>query len=146
MTTDRVSGAALVLFSLLVIWESLHLPFGTFRQPGPAYIPTILAALLFVVGLSLIFISSRAPLLSSIRWTEWRHALAILAASIFSVFALERLGYRLTVLLVLAFLVKVVEKRGWMASFLFAFTLAFGSFFLFYTVLRVPLPQGPLGF
>lgn len=146
MTTDRVSGAALVLFSLLVIWESLHLPFGTFRQPGPAYIPVILAALLFVVGLSLIFISSRAPLLSSIRWTEWRHALAILAASIFSVFALERLGYRLTVLLVLAFLVKVVEKRGWVVSFLFAFTLAFGSFFLFYTVLRVPLPPGPWGF
>jgi hypothetical protein len=146
LTTDRVSGAALVLFSLLVIWESLHLPFGTFRQPGPAYIPVILAALLFVVGLSLIFISSRAPLLSSIRWTEWRHALAILAASIFSVFALERLGYRLTVLLILAFLVKVVEKRGWMVSFLFAFTLAFGSFFLFYTVLRVPVPQGPWGF
>jgi hypothetical protein len=31
-------------------------------------------------------------------------------------------------------------------SLTFAFTLAFGSFFLFYTVLRVPLPQGPLGF
>jgi len=26
------------------------------------------------------------------------------------------------------------------------FVLAFGSFFLFYTLLRVPLPQGPLGF
>jgi putative tricarboxylic transport membrane protein len=146
LTTDRVSGAALVFFSLLVIWESRHLPFGTFRQPGPAYIPVILAALLLILGVCLIFISSRAPSLSLIRWTEWRHALAILAVSIFSVFALERLGYRLTVLLVLAFLVKVVEKRGWLLSLTFAFTLAFGSFFLFYTVLRVPLPQGPLGF
>ncbi len=146
MTTDRISGTTLVCFSLLVIWESRHLPFGTFRQPGPAYIPVILAALLLLLGLSLIFISSRAPLLSSLRWTEWRDVLAILAASTFSVFAIERLGYRLTVLLVLGFLVKVVEKRGWMLSLVFAFTLAFGSFFLFYTVLRVPLPEGPLGF
>jgi hypothetical protein len=146
LTTDRISGTTLVCFSLLVIWESRHLPFGTFRQPGPAYIPVILAALLLLLGLSLIFISSRAPLLSSLRWTEWRDVLAILAASTFSVFAIERLGYRLTVLLVLGFLVKVVEKRGWMLSLVFAFTLAFGSFFLFYTVLRVPLPEGPLGF
>src|ERR671915_326842 len=112
LTADRVSGAALVFFSLLVIWESLHLPFGTFRQPGPAYIPVILAALLLLLGLSLFFISRRAPLLSSLRWAKWRHVLAILAASTFSVFAIERLGYRLTVLIVLGFLVKVVEKQG----------------------------------
>jgi len=47
---------------------------------------------------------------------------------------------------VLSFLVKVVEKRGWVLSLAFAFTLSFGSFFLFYTLLRVPLPEGPLGF
>ena len=94
----------------------------------------------------LVLTSSRAPSLSSITWTEWRHALAILAASLFSVFAIERLGYRLTVLLVLGFLVKLLEQRSWIVSLSFAFTLSFGSFFLFYTVLRVPLPQGPFGF
>jgi hypothetical protein len=36
--------------------------------------------------------------------------------------------------------------RGWMLSLTFAFSLAFGSFFLFYTLLRVPLPLGPMGF
>ena len=146
MTTDRVSGSALVLFSAWVIWESRHLPFGTFRNPGPAYIPVLLATLLLLLSLSLILISGRAPVLSSIRWTEWRHALAILAASTFSVFAIERVGYRLTVLLMLCFLLKIVEKRSWLRSLMFAFALSFGSFFLFYTVLRVPLPEGPLGF
>jgi hypothetical protein len=146
LTTDRVAGSALICFSLLVIWESRHLPFGTFRQPGPAYIPVILATLLLLFGLALTFISRRAPLLFSIRWTEWRHAAAILAAAIFSGFAMERLGYRLTILLVLGFLLKVVERRGWVLSLAFAFSLSFGSFFLFYTVLRVPLPEGPFGF
>jgi hypothetical protein len=31
-------------------------------------------------------------------------------------------------------------------SLALAFGLSFGSFFLFYTILRVPLPQGPFGF
>ena len=91
------------------------------------------------------FTSSRAPRLSSISWTEWRHAAAILAACVFAVFATERLGYRLTVLLILGFLIKVVERRGWAQTLVFAFGLAFGSFYLFYTLLRVPLPEGPLG-
>jgi putative tricarboxylic transport membrane protein len=139
-TTDRVSGSVLVLFALLVIWESRHLPLGTFRQPGPAFVPILLALLLLIFGVFVALTGGRAPLLSSIRWSEWRHALAILGASIFSVFAIERLGYRVTVLLVLIFLVRIMEKRGWIVSLGFAFALSFGSFFLFYTVLRVPLP------
>ena len=146
MTTDRVSGTVLVLFALLVIWESRHLPLGTFRQPGPAYVPVVLAILLLIFGVFLVLTAGRAPLFSSITWTEWRHAVAILGASIFSVIAIERLGYRLTVLLVLVFLVKIVEKRGWLVSLAFALSFSFGSYFLFYTILRVPLPEGPLGF
>jgi hypothetical protein len=146
MTTDRASAIALIIFALLVIWESRQLPLGTLRQPGPAFIPILLALLLLMFAVFLVLTSSRAPSLSSVTWTEWRHALAILAASLFSVFAIERLGYRLTVLLVLGFLVKLLEQRSWIVSLSFAFTLSFGSFFLFYTVLRVPLPQGPFGF
>jgi hypothetical protein len=146
MTTDRVSASTLILFAFLVIWETRQLPLGTFRQPGPAFIPVLLALLLLSLAGFLLLTSGRAPLLSSISWTEGRHALAILAASLFSIFAIERLGYRLTVLLVLGFLIKRVEQRGWIVSLSFAFTLSFASFFLFYTLLRVPLPQGPLGF
>jgi hypothetical protein len=146
MTTDRLSGSVLFIFALLVIWESRHLPLGTFHQPGPAFVPILLAVLLVIFAVFVALTGGRSPLLSSISWTEWRHALAILGASLFSVFAIERLGYRLTVLLVLSFLVKVVEKRGWLLSLAFAFALSFGSFLLFYTLLRVPLPEGPLGF
>jgi hypothetical protein len=146
LTTDRISGSALVLLAALVIWESRHLPLGTFRQPGPAYIPILVALLLLIFGAALVSTGRRAPLLSSIHWNESRHALAIMAACVFAVFALERLGYRLTVMLIMGFLLKIVEKRGWTLSIALSFTLAFGSFFLFYTVLRVPLPEGPLGF
>jgi hypothetical protein len=146
LTTDRVSGIALVLFSLLVIWQSRLLPLGTLHQPGPAYIPIFLALLLLIFGVCLAVTARRAPLLSSLSWTEWRHALAILAVCVFAVLGMERLGYRVTILLVLGFLLRIMEKCGWVLTVSFALTLAFGSFFLFHTILRVPLPQGPLGF
>jgi len=146
LTTDRLASGVLALFALLVIWESRVLPLGTFRQPGPAYIPILLASLLLIFAIFLAASASGASSFASIHWTEWRHALAILGSCIFVVAAMERLGYRLTVLLVLGFLLKVVEKRGWRVTIAFALSLAFGSFYLFYTLLRVPLPQGPLGF
>jgi putative tricarboxylic transport membrane protein len=146
MTTDRISGSVLVIFSLLVIWQSRFLPLGTFRQPGPAYIPVLLASLLLIFGVILVATGGRAPALSTIRWNEWRQALAIFLACILAVFGIERLGYRLTVLLMLGFLLKLVERRGWALSAILALVLAFGSFYLFHTLLRVPLPLGPMGF
>jgi putative tricarboxylic transport membrane protein len=146
MTTDRLSGIALVLFAIVVMVESRTLPLGSFRQPGPAYIPVLLGLLLFLFGALLAFTSGRAPAFSAVTWNEWPHAAAVLAASLFSAFAIERLGYRLTILLVIGFLLTAAERRGWMTSLLVALSLSFGSFYLFNNVLRVPLPEGPLGF
>src|SRR5918992_4018021 len=123
LTTDRISGIALAVFSLLVIWQSRVLPLGTFRQPGPAYIPVLLAALLLVFGVFLAIAARRAPPISSLSWTEWRHALAILAACIFAGFGMERLGYRVTLLLVLSFLLKIMEKCGWVLTISFSIAL-----------------------
>lgn len=145
LTTDRVSGAVLVLFALGVIWESRNLPLGNFRAPGPAYVPVLLALLLLVFGLLVAATGGKSDKLSSVRWTGWRHALAILGGCVFATLGMERLGYRVTVLIVLVFLLKGVEKRSWMVTGLFALGLAFGSFSLFHTFLRVPLPLGPFG-
>lgn len=145
LTTDRTAGGALALFALGVIWESRKLPLGTFREPGPAYMPVLLALLLLVFGILIAATAGRGEPLRSIAWKEWPHAVAILSICVFSTLALERLGYRLTVLLVLVFLVKGVEKKGWLLTAIFALAVSFGSFYLFYTLLRVPLPLGPWG-
>ena len=58
---------------------------------------------------------------------------------------LERLGYRFTMLVALLFLVWLVERRGFALAAVFALGMAFGSFYLFDTLLRVPLPRGPWG-
>lgn len=144
LRTDRVSGTVLALFALAVIWESRNLPLGTFRVPGPAYMPVVLALILLIFALMVATTGGRSQRLQSVGWVEWRHAVAILAMCAFAALALERIGYRLTVLAMLLFIVKAAEKRSWVLAATFALAMAFGSFYLFHTILRVPLPRGPL--
>ena len=46
----------------------------------------------------------RARRLAELGWSEWRHAVAIFGACAFAAWGLERLGYRLTMAVVVAFL------------------------------------------
>ena len=145
LTTDRIGGSALCLLALLVMWESRTLPLGTWRNPGPAYFPVLLAALLFLLGALVWTMGAGAARVAGVGWGEAGHALVILGVSAFICLGLERLGYRLTMLAALLVLVWLVEKKSLPAAAAFAFGLAFGSFYLFDTLLRVPLPRGPFG-
>ena len=144
-TGDRVAGGVLVMIALGVLIESRVLPLGSLRTPGPAYMPVVLAVLLLGFGVLVIAFGGRDRRGGGGGWADWRHAVAILGACALAALALERLGYRLTIVAVLMFLLVVVERKGLVLTVLFAVALAFGSFFLFSTVLKVPLPRGPLG-
>jgi hypothetical protein len=145
LTTDRLAGSALVVIALVVLAESRRLPLGTVHNPGPAYIPVVLALLLMVLGALITGLGARGARLRTIGWAEWRQALAILATCAFAAWSLERIGYRLTIAAALAFLLGVVERRGIVLTAVLAVALAAGTFFIFSTLLRVPLPRGLLG-
>ena len=146
LTVDRAAGAFFAAFSVLVLWESRAIPFGTMAEPGPGALPVLLALALLVCSV-MVFAGGRAgEHLADIRWTEWRHAVAILGTCCFMALALERLGYRVTMFVALLTLVSLVEKKGWIAGILFAGGFSLGTYFLFSTLLRVPLPRGPFGF
>ena len=145
LTTDRVAGGALVLIGLFALWQSLELPLGSLRQPGPAYMPAVLAVLLVLLGVAVAAMGGATGRFADVNWQEWRHALAIFGACAFSAWGIERLGYRLTTGLVLAFLLGIVERKHPLLTAALVVAIAGGSFYLFNTVLRVPLPRGPFG-
>jgi putative tricarboxylic transport membrane protein len=148
MSVDRASGLGLALFALLVLEETWRqrLPLGSLGNPGPAYFPGVLALLLLVAGAAVAVLGGGGARLASLDWSEWRHSVAIFGACAFCALALERLGYRLTMFLMLAFLAGVVERKPAVPLLLFAAAMAGGTFWLFDTLLRVPLPRGPFGF
>jgi len=146
LTIDRVAGGALVLVGLIAMWESRRLPLGTLHRPGPAYMPVVLALLLILFGLALAVMGARSGRFADVRWHEWRHAVAIFGACAFAAWGLERLGYRITIAAVLLFLLLVLERGRVITAVALTVVVAWGSFFLFDTFLRVPLPRGPFGF
>jgi putative tricarboxylic transport membrane protein len=145
MTVDRAAGAVLVLVGLLTIVESRAYPLGTLHRPGPAYTPIALAALLILFGLAVFAMGARTRRLDEVGWHEWRHAVAIFGACAFAAWGLERIGYRLTMAAVVAFLLLAIERKGWALGLALTVVVAAGSFFLFDTLLNVPLPRGPFG-
>ena len=145
MTVDRVAGMALVLIGLVTIWESRVYPLGSLHRPGPAYMPVLLASLLIVFGGAVFAMGARARRLVELGWPEWRHALAIFGVCVFAAWGLERLGYRLTMAVVVIFLLRIVERKGWALGLALTVVMAWGSFLVFDTLLRVPLPRGLFG-
>ena len=145
LSTDRAAGGILVLIGAVGLRESLQFPLGTLWRPGPAYLPVVLALLLVGFGLLLALLGAGGTALRDLKWGEWRHAVAIFGTCAFIALALERLGYRLTIAAALLFLLGVLERRGLVSTLLLTVAIAGGSFFLFDTTLRVPLPRGPFG-
>ena len=146
MTIDRVGGGALALLALFVLWESRKLPFGHLQNPGPAYVPTLLAVLLLGFAVMVVVTGGRSERVAAVGWGEWRHAVAILSVCAFMALALERLGYRITMAAAMLFLLAVVERRRIVTAVAFAVALSGLSFYVFSTLLRVPLPRSPWGF
>jgi hypothetical protein len=145
LTTDRAAGGVLALIGVGGVWQSLQFPLGTMWRPGPAYMPVVLSLLLCGFGLVLAVSGRAGVFLRDLRWGEWRHAVAIFGVCAFIALALERLGYRLTIGAALLFLFGVLERRGLLQTLALTAAIAGGSFLLFDTALKVPLPRGPFG-
>ncbi|MHB8770235.1 MAG: tripartite tricarboxylate transporter TctB family protein [Syntrophales bacterium] len=147
MTIDRLSGAFLILLGLFVVWERRVLPLGTTSQPGPGYVPLILALLLLIFGVILIAQGKGSKPLRSLSWEEAPHAAAILGCCLFITVFLETIGYRITMLIVMGFLFGIMERRNsWWLALILTLGFSFGTFWLFDSLLRVPLPRGGWGF
>jgi hypothetical protein len=144
--SDHIAGAALFLFAVFVGWQTFVLPIGTLTHPGPGYMPLLLAVILGALGLLVAWRGGESLSFRALRWPELGHAIKILLCCAFAAAALERLGFRLTVLAVAVFLMGVVERRPPVPVAIIAALLSFGTFYLFNDLLKTPLPRGVLGF
>lgn len=142
---DRVAGIALVILGAAIAWEGRKLPLGSWHNPGAGYLPLVLAAILALLGLALAILDRRSPGLRQLDWSEAPHALIIVLACAVAAFMLERAGYRLTIFALVLFFLVIVERRNTLAALATSAGLAAGSYYLFATLLRVPLPLGPWG-
>ena len=143
---DQIAGALITAFGLSVACASGEYPFGTLAEPGPGYLPCVLALVLAAFGAVLALRGSVVRADRQVRFDDLPHALLLLGVLSAAAFAIERAGYRVTVMLMLFFLLAIIERRNVIVSALLAAAMALGSFYLINNVLRVPLPLGVWGF
>ncbi len=146
LKSDRVSGLVLLALACWIAWLNLEFPLGTLADPGPGYVPLLLAVGLGAIGLLVALFGGDSEAMRSIRWTESRRAAVIMVACVALTFALERIGYRLSVFAFLVFFLGVVERKKPLAVLLVATGFSLASFYVVATLLGVPLPRGPWGF
>jgi Na+/phosphate symporter len=80
------------------------------------------------------------------KWPEGTRAVVILVACGAATFALERIGYRLTVLALLVFFLGAIERRRPLPVALVSIGFSLASFYVIGDLLHVPLPVSPWGF
>lgn len=146
LRSDQFSGLMLLALALYVGWQNRAYPVGTLSEPGPGYLPLLLAIFLGVMGLLIALWGARSAPLAAIKWTEATRAVAILIACGVATLALERIGYRLTVIALLIFFLGVLERKRPLLVALVALGFGFASYYIVGDLLRVPLPRSPWGF
>ena len=99
-----------------------------------------------VMGLLVALSGGKSMPLAAMEWTEAKRATALLIACGVAAFALERLGYRITMAGLLVFFLGVMERRKPMIVVTVGAGFALLTYYLFATLLRVPLPVSPWGF
>jgi hypothetical protein len=146
LRSDQFSGLMLVVLALYVAWENRAYPIGSLQEPGPGYMPLLLSVFLGVMGLLIALGGAKSPLLTEIHWPEATRAVVILLACGVGAFALERLGYRITVIALLIFFLGVLERRRPLPVALVSLGFGFISYYVVGDLLHVPLPRSPWGF
>ena len=143
---DQLSGLMLFALGLYVGWLNRVYPLGSLQEPGPGYTPMLIAEFLAVTGLLLALQGRRSKSLAELQWPEAKRAAVILIACGVATYALEPVGYRITICALLVFFLGVVERRHPLMVAVVSVGFALLSYYFVGDVLRVPLPRGLWGF
>jgi hypothetical protein len=143
---DHVAGGAFVLAGAAVGVLSFDLPFGTLASPGAGMLPILLIGFLTALGAVLFMRAGDGPPLASIDWSDFRHALPVVAVAAAAATAYDRLGFLITIPLMLFFLTFVVERRPVLPAVAFSVGVTAIAYTLFGLLLKTPLPRGIMGF
>ena len=151
----RETGAAIfwILLGVTAFVWSATFPFGSWKAPGPGFLPLILGLILILLGGTLFFQTimrkdggdevRSATLLPG--GAAFRRVGLTLAILVLSVGLLEYLGFILTAFFLILLTVQAIQPRTWRFALFYALVSALSSSLLFQVLLKTQLPRGPLG-
>ena len=140
---DHVAGGVFVLGGALVFAMSGELPFGTLSSPGAGMMPKLVLILLMGLGACLMLRAGESPPLADVAWADLVHALTIVAAATVAISTYTVIGFIPSMVLLLFALIYIVERRHIWRALAVSICVTIGSYYVFDTLLKSPLPRMP---
>lgn len=147
----QVTAAVMLATFAFFAYESYKLSLSDALGPGPGFFPFWLGVLgivlvvIFLIQLHLNRIDLGAETLQFER-TGVRSNVLVLVGLAVATALLDVIGFRLSMLLLIVFLLLVFGVRRWIVIAICAGAGSFGVFHIFFDLLKVPLPVGIFGF
>jgi uncharacterized membrane protein YhaH (DUF805 family) len=142
LRSDHVAGAFFILFGIVIFALSGDLPFGTISSPGAGMMPKLMAALMIAFAVAIFITAQHSQRLAEIDWSDRWHALLVVLITAAGIYAYQRLGFLLTMSLLVFTLLVVVERRNVLIAAAYGIGLTLFAYWLFGRALKAPLERG----
>ena len=143
LRADHVAGAAFVVFGGVIIALSGDLPTGQLSMPGSGFLPKIIAVLMIIFGLALVMRARESDELSSVSWSDGKHALMVIVITAAAIALYTRLGFLLTMILMMISLLIVIERKNPIRAAAYSIGVVVVAYVCFAFLLKSPLPPLP---
>jgi len=147
---DRISSLVWLIFALYISIESLQLPLGSWRDPGPGFLPLGSGIVLGILSCTCYLRAQRRDSKENQKhWYSggrWKNLILVLAVLLAYTAFLEVLGFLLATFLLLLFLFRGIEPQRWVVSIGGSALTSFITYALFELWLKTQLPKGFIGF
>ncbi|MDF1592382.1 MAG: tripartite tricarboxylate transporter TctB family protein [Desulfobacterales bacterium] len=148
---DQITGIVMLIFSLTVAYTSWQMPQRVEFGPGMGFLPFWLAVLMAVLSVLLLFDATVRKRGSAGKnpfpapQALLNVGMVIAGLGVF-VAVLETVGFAVSTIVYIAFLLAIVQKERWLKTAIVALLSTGGLYFVFQILLEVKLPKNIFGF
>ena len=146
LRSDHIAGAAFIILGIVVFAISGDLPFGRLSAPGAGMMPKLMAGLMIVFAVIILAGAASSRPFAAIDWSGRLHALLVVVITGAAVALYQRLGFLLTMALLVFTLLIAVERRRLVPAALYSVGITVFAYWLFGIALKAPLERGILWF
>ena len=142
LRADHAAGIFFITLGVLVFALSGDLPFGTISSPGAGMMPKLMAGLMIAFAVAIFVTARNSQRLAEIDWGDRWHALLVVLITAAGIYAYQRIGFLLTMSLLVFTLLVVVERRNVLIAAAYGIALTLFAYWLFGKALKAPLEHG----
>jgi hypothetical protein len=144
LRADYLAGGGFIALGIAVFILGSDLPFGRISAPGAGMLPKFLAGMMIALAAAIIITGKHGETLAEIPWSDWGHATLVLTIAAIATWLYSRLGFLVTMPLLIFSLLALVERRNLIAAAVYAVGLTLFAYWLFAIALHAPLERGSL--